>query len=60
MNLWGVLGLFLTAGIGIWKFWRHFSDEKRKRAEAAQKIIEGGIKSGDTSSITSALDRLNR
>ena len=60
MNLWTTLGLLLTAAIGIWRFVKRLRSQKRKQAEEARKQFEEGIKNADASSITSALDRLNR
>lgn len=54
------LGVLLTGAYGIWQWFQGFKDESKKRALAAQKVVEEGFKSGDTSEITAGLDRLHR
>ena len=55
-----VLGLLLTAGIGVWRFVAGKARRTRQRAEAAGQMGQEGIEAKDPSRITASLDRLNR
>ena len=57
-QLFTVIGLLLTAGIGVFKWWQHLTSEKKKRAEEAMKLFKEAEATGDISKINAAIARL--
>ena len=60
MNWLTLLGLLLTAAIGVWRFFASQARRQRQRAEEAAALGEEGFREHDASKITAAFDRLRR